>query len=515
LPPVRAAFRKLPARAALITANVVTVTLFLLSYSRHGVGFGAYHIDLDVYRIGGRAWLRGVDLYGRLPATRAGVRLPFTYPPIAAFLLSPFALVPMTVATTVLSLATITLLAVVLRLFLRHVAGTAAGSPWALAWLLLPALFLEPVRDTLGFGQVNVVLMALVSLDCLTETPSWPRGALTGLAAAVKLTPAAFVLFFLVRRDFRAACTTAVTFAAVTVLGFAVDWHDSVRYWTSIVFEVGRPGGLQSASNQSILAVLVRAGLDPHMLAGTAIWLALSGAVAALACRGMRLALAASEDCLALCLNAFAALLISPISWSHHWVWCAPALLTFVALGVSRHSRPLLAAACIGISTFTTAPQFWFSRGHNAELSWAAWQMIINSPYVFFAALTLLLASSASTFSVVRRNRVRPLIHVNGGQMARRDSELVQVGDVVEHQMTYRPPREPLASHSANRAIAPEVGCLSRGPDCYHCRRRTASLGCLGTSWGPHVPRATARRQRTPRRARCITCMTCMTCMSA
>jgi len=398
--PLYAAFLKRPqsclARAALLTANLAAVAFFLLSYSHHGVSFGPYHIDLDVYRLGARAWLRGGDLYGHLPATRAGARLPFTYPPVAAVLLSPFSLVPVTVAATALTLGTIGLVAVVLWVFHRRLAGPAAGSPWALAWLLPPALFLEPVRDTLGFGQVNVVLMALVSLDCLVQRPHWPRGALIGLAAAVKLTPAAFVLFFLVRRDGRAACTAAVSFAAVTAIGFAVAWHDSMRYWTGIVFQVGRAGSTQSASNQSILAVLVRAGLDPRTPAAIAIWLALSAVAAAVACHGMRQALAASEDCLALSLNAFAALLISPVSWSHHWVWCAPALLTLTALGAGRRSRLPLAAACTGLAIFAAAPQLWLPDGPNAELRWAAWQQAIGNSYAIFAAVILLLASSAA-----------------------------------------------------------------------------------------------------------------------
>ena len=163
--------------------NLAAVMFFLLSYSHRGVGFGPYHIDLDVYRIGGRAWLRGGNLYDRLPATQSGARLPFTYPPAAAVLLSPLSLVPMPVAATALTLGTVALLAVVIWVFLRRLAGPAAGSPWALAWLLPPALFLEPVRDTLAFGQVNVALMALVSLDCLAAKPRWPRGVLTGLAA--------------------------------------------------------------------------------------------------------------------------------------------------------------------------------------------------------------------------------------------------------------------------------------------------------------------------------------------
>ena len=368
---------------------------FLLSYSHRGVGFGPYHIDLDVYRIGGQAWLHGEDLYGHLPATSAGARLPFTYPPVAAFLLAPFSLVPMAVAATVLTFATIVLLAVALRVFLRRLTGPAAGSWWAIAWLLPAGLLLEPVRDTLGFGQVNVVLMALVSLDCLAETPRWPRGALVGLAAAVKLTPAAFVLFFLVRRDLRAAGTVACSFAAVAALGFAVAWHDSVQYWTGTAFQVSRAGGPGAASNQSILAILARAGLGPHTPAAVAAWLALSAVVVAFAWRRMSQALAAAENCLALSLNAFAALLISPVSWSHHWAWCAPAVLTFTARGVSRRSRRLLAAGAAGLALFAASPQFWIRPGWNADVRWAVWQQLVTSPYALFAALILLLNCAA------------------------------------------------------------------------------------------------------------------------
>jgi alpha-1,2-mannosyltransferase len=238
-----------PARVALVAANLASVAFFLLSYTPHGVRFGPYRIDLDVYRIGGHVWLSGGGLYGRLPATTYGARLPFTYPPIAAVLLSPLSLVPMAVAGTVLTLATVALAGVVLRAFLGGLAGPAGRSCWALAWLLPPALFLEPVRNTLLYGQVNVVLMALVTLDCLPGTTRWPRGALVGLAAAVKLTPAAFVLFFLVRRDYRAAGVAALSFVAATSAGFALAWPDSVQYWTRVVFQTGRIGDPSYASN--------------------------------------------------------------------------------------------------------------------------------------------------------------------------------------------------------------------------------------------------------------------------
>jgi alpha-1,2-mannosyltransferase len=394
-------------RVALIAVNLAAVAHFVLSRTRHGVRIGPDGIDLEVYRIGGRVWLSGGYLYGHLPPTSFGIRLPFTYPPIAAVLLSPFSLVPMAVAGAVLALATIALLAVVLRAFAAKLTGPAPVSWWALAWLLPAALFLEPVHNTLTYGQINVALMALVTLDCLSATPRWPRGALTGLAAAVKLTPAAFLLFFLLRRDHRAAATTAASFAIVTGAGFVLAWHDSARYWTTIIFDTARIGGPAYAANQSIGAVLARAGLNPHTPAGTAVWLALSAAVLAAACQGMRHALAIRDDCWALALNAVAALLISPISWSHHWVWIAPALLTLVALGRRHHTRLPLALAAGGAVLFWAAPQWWFPSGQGQDLHWPIWQQAIASSYVTYAALILLLSAGA------RLTRRRPV--VSGG----------------------------------------------------------------------------------------------------
>jgi alpha-1,2-mannosyltransferase len=392
----------LPARALLVAVNLAAIAFFLLSFSWHVLGFGPYGIDLDVYRIGGQAWLRGGDLYGSLPPTRFGSRLPFSYPPFAAILLSPLALVPVAVAGTAATLATIALAALVLRVFLGSARGRAAGPPgnpvswWTVGWLLPAALFLEPARSTLDYGQVNVALMALVSADCLAGRARWPRGALVGVAAAVKLTPAAFVLFFLLRRDYRAAAVAAGAFAVSTGAGFLLAPRDSARYWTSVIFQAGRPGSPAYAANQSIAGVLARAGLYPRP-AGVAAWLALSAVVLALACLGMRRALAGSAPAWALSLNAFAALLISPISWSHHWVWGEMAVLALALHGHQHGRRPgrrvTLAAAGCGLAVFAAAPQWWFPSGSGRELRWAAWQQVAGSSYVILAAALLLLSS--------------------------------------------------------------------------------------------------------------------------
>jgi alpha-1,2-mannosyltransferase len=397
-PPAGRGLVRLPSRprsrvalALLVAANLTAVAFFLLSHDWHGGSFAPYRIDLDVYRIGSRVWLRHGELYGVLPLTSSGVRLPYSYPPIAAAALAPLSLMPMAVAGVLLTLASVALTAGVLRLFLRY--GAGVRSWWLVGWLLPVALLLEPVRNTLNYGQVNILLMALVAADCLLPHTRWPRGALVGLAAAVKLTPAAFVLFFLYRGDRRAAGTSALSFAACTAVGFALAWHDSVRYWTSIIVQTGRPGSLWFCANQSIQAVLARAGLDPHSRAGTDTWLLLCAVVLVLAWCGMRRARVASDDAWALSLNAFAALLISPVSWSHHWVWAAPALLLLAVRGLRDSRRAAVAAALAGLAVFAAGPQWWFPHTENRELHWAAWEQVIGGSYVILAAVILLISA--------------------------------------------------------------------------------------------------------------------------
>lgn len=361
---------------------VAAVGLFVPLWSSHGPSLLPYRMDLDVYRIGGRAWLDGTSLYKSLPATAVGLRLPFTYPPFAAIVFSPLALIPLDVAGLAVTLCTVAALIVTLRLYLRPLG-------WSTGWVLPVALLLEPVRSTIQFGQVNVVLMALVSADCLVRAPRWPRGSLTGLAAAVKLTPLPIILFFLLRRDFRAAATMSLTFASCTALGVVLAPRDSRQFWTSAVFTITtRIGNPQYAANQSFVGIMARAGLNPATPACLCLWLALTVAVLAVTCVGMRHALAARHARLALAFNAFASLLVSPISWSHQWVWAGPAILALAAAGRDRSLRGAWQAAGCGLVIFVVAPQWWF----DSQPRWALWQQAVGDSYVLFAVSILIVA---------------------------------------------------------------------------------------------------------------------------
>ncbi|MET0234601.1 MAG: glycosyltransferase 87 family protein [Kibdelosporangium sp.] len=325
-----------------------------------------YHLDLDVYRIGVTTWLAGGDLYSTLPETVHGLSLPFIYPPIAAAMMVPLAAVSFPVAGAALTTLTIALVAVTLTIVLDSLGLSRR-------WLaLIPlALVIEPVLSTLDYGQINVVLMALVAADCLVPKPRWPRGMLVGLAAAVKLTPAAFLLFFLLRRDHRAMVNTAVAFASATVTGFLVAWHESIQFWTQEIFHTGDKVGVHYVANQSILGVLTR--FDAVVL-----WPLLAAAVMALTVIGMRRA----EPALALAVNALAMLLVSPISWSHHWVWCVLIVPAF-----AKNGMRVLSA--MGVLVFMIAPHALFEEETMLVNAYAAYAVVALAVVALRAYRTL------------------------------------------------------------------------------------------------------------------------------
>jgi len=370
----------------LVTPTLAVATIYLVHFGR-GIGLGCYRIDLEVYRTGATAVLHGGDLYGPLPRLGNGHQLPFTYPPFAALTFIPLAVLGYSMANWLLTAVTIASVAASLQCYAVRTRGEAgARMRRLLPWALPAALLHEPVRSTLTYGQINVLLMALVTVDCLTAAPRWPRGLGVGIAAAAKLTPAVFVLFFLLRRDLRSAARAGLSFAACTGAGFALAPRDSMRYWTHIAYQPARIGGISFASNQSILGALARLGLGTP--ARSWLWLALCLLVAALAVTGMRGALKAGQVTSALSLNAAAGLLISPISWSHHWVWAAPALLT--GFSSNPKSPRLLAFPVLALLTFAIAPHWLLPSGGGRELHWSWWQQAVGDSYALIglAALT-------------------------------------------------------------------------------------------------------------------------------
>jgi alpha-1,2-mannosyltransferase len=223
---------------------------------------------------------------------------------------------------------------------------------------------MEPVRDTLGWGQIGLVLAALVLADvaALGRGSRW-AGIGTGLAAAVKLTPALFVVLFLLAGRRRAAGVAAGTFLAATLLGYLLDPGSSVRFWTSTLWQTGRVGEIDRTANQSLLGLVARLEHTPrpdHLP-----WLLLSAAVLAVGLWRAARAARAGDLLVAVAITGLLTCLVSPISWTHHLYWVVPAVLVLADVAASSRGprRAGAATAAVVVLGVFASSLVWFFGG--------------------------------------------------------------------------------------------------------------------------------------------------------
>lgn len=345
-------------------------------------------IDLAVYSFGGRAVL-GDGLYS---TGTPGSGLPFTYPPIAALLMVPFAVLPHALLAVLWSTASVGALALVVDRCLRAARGVAPA-PRLLVAATAGALLLEPVWQSLAFGQVNLFLLALVATDLLGPERRW-SGWLTGLAAGLKLTPLAFLAWLLLTGRVRTARNLLLGFGASILGAFLLTPTASWAYWSTIVWDAGRIGGLAYSGNQSVLAALFRlSGSEPSTL----VWFAVAGLLAAAVTLVGVWARRRDEEVLALSLAALGVLLASPVSWSHHWVWSVPLLI-----GLWQASRVVAGpVAAVFLSCAIWIPPARDMR----ELTWSPLELVLGDAYV----LTALAVAAYVVVRLVWRSGDRPV----------------------------------------------------------------------------------------------------------
>ncbi|KQU39570.1 MULTISPECIES: mannosyltransferase [unclassified Rhodococcus (in: high G+C Gram-positive bacteria)] len=281
---------------------------------------GSNWVDLHVY-VDGSARLFSGDLYDFTYSEETpDFPLPFTYPPFAALVFYPLHFLPFPVVGAAWMIATIAALYAVVRLAQGMVgSGLWSGHRAALLWTTV-GLWTESMRTTLDYGQVNVFLVLLAMLAARSAR-WWLSGALVGVAAGVKLTPAITGLYFLAQRRWAAAAFSAVAFAATVAISFLLVGSAATTYFTTLLGDADRIGPVGSVWNQSLRGTLSRvAGQD---VGQGPVWLVAAAVVLAAAFLAWR-TLARDDRLGTLVVVSFVGLMISPISWSHHWVWVVP-----------------------------------------------------------------------------------------------------------------------------------------------------------------------------------------------
>ena len=352
-------------------------------------------IDTIVYRHGGDVVLHGQPLY---EFALFDVGLPFTYPPFAALVFTPLALVSVPSAVTLLQAINALLVYATVVLSWRALGYRSARMYLVSIPMAVAFTWLEPVRMTIWLGQINLLLLVLVLLDLSRGDGSRLRGVGVGIAAGLKLTPAFFLLYLVSIRQWRAAVTAGATFAVTVAAGFLVVPSDSWKFWTTTMVDSERIGALASPANQSIHGALAR--LWPGHTPPFVVWFLIAAAVAALALWTAARAHKAGKTLLALVICGLATPMVSPFAWGHHWVWCVP--LAVVALDYAIRRRTWWSwLAPVAVTAPMVAWYFTDYRGIKAigifmfEGS-PAFEAAVQSVYpaVFFATVAVTLLSS-------------------------------------------------------------------------------------------------------------------------
>lgn len=372
--------------AVLVALLPALVALWVATTTFSGGTLVPWHpvmVDLGVYREAGRAALSGADFYA-LPG------LPFLYPPFAALLATLLAVLPATVVQVGWVLANVAaLLALLARFGLRG---------WALSLVATAAVyFVEPVQQTLAFGQVGIVLVALVVIDLVPSTTDpvgtdrRRTGVLTGIAAAIKLTPGLFAvyLFFAGRR--RAAMVTIGSFLGAGALATVFLSRASLAYWSRLAHgDTGLGHSVIYSTNQSVMGSWLRVfGLGSSLGA-----LAVSGLVAVVGVVAAVLWHRRGEVRLAVCLGGVASLLASPVSWSHHFVWVVP-----LAVCLWTANRLPAVLRCLGfvfVGWVVAAPFKRLPNGADVELTYTWGQNLLDSVTLLLGVALLLVGLIAA-----------------------------------------------------------------------------------------------------------------------
>jgi alpha-1,2-mannosyltransferase len=357
--------------------------------------------DLKIYIAAEKWWLSGHSLYDFAQPDELQGSLSFTYPPFAALLLAPLGLVPAPVGYALITLGTLACVAVTTW-------WLTAKFPihWYAFSLALPlVLVIEPIRTTLSFGQINMLLVALIMADLLVALPKARKwaGVGIGLAAAIKLTPALFIVYLLLSRRTRAALTAMATAAGVTLLAALIAPNATRDYRFSALWDTSRVGRTDYTANQSLNGMLSR--LFSPEKPPTTLWVGLALAFAVVGLWRATVAAKGGDEITGLALTGLTAGLISPITWVHHLYWFVPAIVALVlAAQVASNPRRtwliLCAAAayaiCVaGVDTLTD----W---GVAQRPTPSLWEFLLRNAFVLLAAALVLF------LPVPREERVRP-----------------------------------------------------------------------------------------------------------
>ncbi len=335
-------------RSALVWLAVLDI-LVALAVPAYRWVFKEGGLDFGVYRTGGAQLLAGGHLYVDFPYP-----MPFSYPPFAAYLFVPFAWLPFDLGLIIFNLVSLVLAQIACIWVAKRWGADDLAAIWTGGLVVAVGTLLRPMFGNISLGQINMILMALVIFAWLLDDRPWLAGILLGLAIAIKIIPAGFGLLWLLNRRFLPLFSAGLTVAATNLLSWFFHPDQTVWYYRYVLFDSERPGAPGYVDNQSLRGLLIRSGLEGRGL--EQVW-AIAVQLLILAC--CLVILRNSNEIIQLLVCALTVLLVSPLSWSFHWCWIAPALVVglFWAKDNRRRWRVIVAGLLVFGPPFLIPPE--------------------------------------------------------------------------------------------------------------------------------------------------------------
>lgn len=371
-------------------------------------------IDLGTYLLGGTHAFRA-DLYH---VVYEPTHLGFTYPPFAAILFAPFSHWPVRLDQILFSWLSLVALFGVIAISVR-VTCPSVGRRSVVWWSLLlvtPIGLLDPVRETLLLGQVNIVLSLAVIADMTLVRPG-RRGYLVGLAAAIKLTPLILIPYLLFTRQRGSWQRALASFVAASALSAILAPSASRSYWTHDVWKPNTAGWLPWVGNQGAVGVTERI-LDHGIstFSTFVLIIAVTSVGLWIAVRAFRV----SSPLLGLLVIEATESIASPVSWAHHFIWVV-LLIAWLALAWDRPRHGEWWAALVAV-VFWAAPIWWVPHGPSVRYAGHGWSILLADS--FFIILIAVLLATEIRLNRSRRSRRRLLVHSSTSAVEERHGEI-------------------------------------------------------------------------------------------
>jgi len=333
----RPSWSRMLALAGLIVAALffaTAVTAYIVDFVYH-TGAVLNWYDLNVYNDAGLITRHLPSIlysWGLTPTVK------FTYTPFAAVVFAGGSLMPFATLRWVMTVAG--LISIPLTAWLTLGAMGRRGMSRAAVALAVGAIALwtEPVTKALSLGQIEPLLLLLVVWDLTRPDKRWWKGVGIGLAAGIKLVPLIFIPYLLLAGKIRQAAVATGTFAVTIAVGFIVLPGPSSLYWlTGYFVRPGRTGAVDALVNQSLLGLLARQ--FGGVTATQPVWLPIALGVALIGVAAGALLSRAGKPVQGWTLVGITGVLVSPISWDHHWVWIVPFLAMLAGLAMAARGR--------------------------------------------------------------------------------------------------------------------------------------------------------------------------------